>query len=254
MIEIIKNAYALTRKNALILIGAVLLIMVISIVFSFITAAFEKVPVLSFISSIASTVLQLYLSVGFLRLVLCIIDNKEPEFSDIKPGFLEILKYFSASILIAIVFLVLFLITILIMGSIGVFNINISSMLSDVILNKENLTKYSSSELLYGVSVFFVMAIPAILVYMRLQFAAYMVIDKPEETAFSAVLRSFNITKGYLFYIILTLLSIVLLNILGILTFLVGLLFTMPMSAIMLVLLYRSLEQNYEADQIETIE
>jgi hypothetical protein len=251
MKEIFNNAFTLTKKHALILIGAILSLFVISMIFSFITAAFANVPVINVVANLASLAFQLYLGVVLIKLVLCLIDGKEPEFSDIKPTFLEVMKYFTSGVLVALIFMVVFMITLFLMSAIGVINTNISGMLSDIFLNKENVVKYSSKEIAYGFGVLFLMAIPAFLLYLRLQFANYIVIDKENETAFTAVMRSANITKGYLFYIVLTVFVIILLNIIGLLLLFVGLLFTIPMSFVMLVLLYRSLEQNYEADLIE---
>ncbi len=251
MIDIIKNAFALTKKHALILIGAILSIFVISMIIGFITSAFVSIPFLNALANIVSVACQLYLGVALLKLVFAIVDGREPEFSDIKPRFSEILKYFSSGLLIALIFLVVFMATIFLMGSIGVINTNITSMLSDIFLNAENASKYSSQEIIYGIGVLFLLAIPAIILYFRLQFANYIVIDKENETAFTAVMRSARITKGYLFYIVLAVFCIILLNIIGLLMFFVGLLFTMPMSLLILILLYRNLEQNYEEDTIE---
>lgn len=252
MKEIINNAFKLTKKHALILIGAVLSIFVVSMIFSFITAAFATVPIMNVVANLASLAFQLYLGVILVKLVLCLIDGKEPEFSDVKPSFVEVMKYFSSGILVAVVFMIVFMITIFLMSAIGVLNTNITGMLSDVFLHQENVSKYNPKELAYGFGVLFLLAIPAFLLYLRLQFANYIVIDKENESAYSAVMRSANITKGYLFYIVLTVITILILNIIGMLMLFVGLLFTIPMSFVMLVLLYRSLEQNYEADLLES--
>lgn len=251
MIEIIKNAFALTKKHALILIGAVLSILVLSMIISFITAAFAAVPFMNLLANIVSLAFQLYLGVALVKLVLTIVDDREPEFADIKPKFSEMMKYLTSGLLVFLIFLVVFMITIFLMGAAGVINTNITSMLSDIFTDAKNASKYSSNEIVYGMGVLFLLAIPAILLYFRLQFANYIVIDKENETAFTAVMRSARITKGYLFYIILTILSIVLLNIIGLLMFFVGLLFTMPMSLLILILMYRNLEKNYEEDNIE---
>jgi hypothetical protein len=251
MIDIIKNAFALTKKHALILIGAILSILVISMIIGFITSAFAAVPIMNLLANIVSVALQLYMGVALVKLVLAIVDDREPEFSDIKPKLSEMLKYFSSGLLVALIFLVVFMLTIFLMGAIGVINTNITTMLSELFLNPENASKYSSQEIAYGIGVLFLLAIPAIILYFRLQFANYIVIDKENETAFTAVMRSARITKGYLFYIVLAVLCIILLNIIGLLMFFVGLLFTMPMSLLILILLYRNLEQNYEEDTIE---
>jgi hypothetical protein len=251
MIDIIKNAYELTKKHALILIGALLGVFVISMIFGFITAAFAAIPFMDLIANIISLIFQLYLSVALVKLGFAIIDGKEPEFSDIKPAFSEVIKYLSSSLLVTLIFLVVFMVSVFFMGAIGVINESITAMLSDIFLNQTNISKYAPEEIAYGFGVLLLIAVPALLLYLRLQFANYIVIDKPHETAFSAVMRSANISKGYLWYLVLMVLSIVLLNIIGVLLFLVGLLFTIPMSFVMLLLMYRTLEQNYEEENTE---
>lgn len=252
MLEIIKNAFELTKKNALVLIGVLLTTFLISFFFSFIIGAFQSMPFVSFILNMCSLIFQLYFGVGIMKLMLNIVDGKEPEFSEIKPTWSEMVKYLSVGLLLFLIFMVTFMITIGVFGLINVLKPGLSTFLSDLVKNPDNLVNYSKQEILYAIVVFMLLAIPSVLFYMRLQFASYLVIDKKLDLGVS-INHSFKITKGYLLYIVLMLFAVVLLNILGVIALFIGLLFTIPMSMLIFILLYRSLEQTYLESHPENI-
>lgn len=250
MLEIIKNAFELTKKNALVLIGVLLTSFLISFFFSFIMGAFKGMPFISLVLNLCSLLFQLYFGVGILKLTLNIADGKEPEFSEIKPTWSEMVKYLSVGLMLFLIFMVTFMLTIGVFGLINVLKPGLSTFLSDLVKNPDNLVNYSKQEILYAIVVFILLAIPSILFYLRLQFASYLVIDKKLDLGVS-INHSFKITKGYLLYIILTLVVVVLLNIIGVIALFVGLLFTIPMSMLIFILLYRSLEHTYQESHPE---
>lgn len=252
MLDLFKNAFAITKKHALVLIGVIITVIIISMIFSFITGALASVPVVGFIVDIISIIFQLYFGVGLVKLGLCIVDGKEPEFSDIKPTGSEMIKYLMSGLMLFIVFLVVFMLTIGVLGMLDVIKPGLNALYKDFLLNGASTKVYSSNEILYALMVFVLLVIPAVLIYLRLQFANYLVIDKKTEVG-SAIIHSYRMTKGYLWYIVLTLLAVILLNILGLIMLFIGLIFTIPMSFIVIMLLYRSLDQNYQETIIENI-
>lgn len=251
MREIFKSAFAITKKHALILIGVMLSIFIVSMIFSFITQAFIGVPVVGFVFNIISIIFQIYIGVGLVKLGLCIVDGKEPEFADVKPNGTEMIKYLMSGLMLVIIFLVVFMMTIGVLGMLDVMKPGLNTLYLDF-LKQEYSRVYTQKEIFYAVMVFLLLTIPASLLYLRLQFSNYLVIDKKMEVG-SAIIHSYRMTKGYLFYIVLFMLVIVVINIVGLLMLFVGLLFTIPMSFIAVVLLYRSLEHNYQINILETI-
>ncbi len=256
MKEIISTAFDLTKKNALILIGAILCLMVISLLISFLTSALMLLPYMMFISNLISIVAQIYFGMLLLKLFLSIIDGKEPEFSEIIPKFNEVIRYTSVTFLTALISIVTFMICIFLSSAIGILDPRILAMLGEMITTSQNqssniVLNYTSTEIFTGIGVLFVISIPAIILYLRLSFANYIIIDNENESPTSALMRSVNITKGYVLYIILATILIILINVVGLLLFVVGLFFTIPMSALVLILLYRSLDQNYQAELLE---
>lgn len=255
MIEIIKTAFELTKKNALVLIGLLLSIFVISMLLSFIVGAFPAGSMLYFVFNIISTLLQVYIGIAIVKYILAIVDGREVEFSEIVPSFNEFTRYITSGLLIAVICLVIFMLTIGLLLMIGAIKPNVMQVFTDLAQDSKNLANYSSTEILVVMGVFFLMLIPALIVYLRLQFANYIVIDKPEESPSNAIFMSYRMTKGYTLYLVLLILVSILLNIIGVLLFIVGLVFTIPMTYIIIVVLYRSLEQNYtESNTLQELE
>lgn len=251
MLDIFKSAFELTKKNALVLIGIIITVVIISMVFSFITGLVSSVPVVGFIVNLISIIFQLYFGVGLIKLGLAIVDGKEPEFSDIKPTWNEMVKYLISGLMLMVVFLVVFMVTIGVLGMLDVLKPGLTTLYKDLLIGAD-INAYTREEITYAVMVFFLLIIPALLLYLRLQFSNYLIIDRKIEVG-SAIIHSFRMTKGYLWLIIITLLGVILLNILGLIMLFLGLLFTIPMSFLVIMILYRTLDQNYQETLINDI-
>ncbi len=130
------------------------------------------------------------------------------------------------------------------LGMLGLIRPGLMELYQNMMMKPEELTKYTSNEILYALMALLLLLLPAMLLMMRLQFATYYIIDKKMNIA-AALMRSLMITKGYLFYIVLVFLLIILLNIVGLLFAFVGLLFTIPMTMIIIAMLYKSLDENF---------
>ena len=244
MLDIFKSAFELTKKNALVLIGIIITVIIISMVFSFITGLVSSIPVVGFVVNLISIIFQLYFGVGLIKLGLAIVDGKEPEFSDIKPTWNEMVKYLISGLMLMVVFLVVFMITIGLLGMLDVIKPGLSILYKDILMGADT-TNYTKEEITYAIMVFFLLTIPAILIYLRLQFSNYLIIDRKIEVG-NAIIHSFRMTKGYLWLIVITLIGVIILNILGLIMLFIGLLFTIPMSFLVIMILYRTLDQNYQ--------
>lgn len=255
MIEIIKTAFELTKKNALVLIGLLLSVFVISMVLGFIVGAFPVGSFFYYIVNLISTLIQVYFGIAIVKYTIAIVDSKEVEFNEIIPSFNEFTRYITAGLLIAVICMVLFLLTVGFLLMVGAIKPNVMQVFMELAKDSTKVANYTSSEIFVVMGVFLLMLIPTLIVYLRLQFANYLVIDKPDESPSNALFISYKMTKGYTLYLILLVLVSIVLNIIGVLLFIVGLIFTIPMTYIMIVVLYRSLEQNYtDSNSIQGIE
>jgi uncharacterized membrane protein len=199
---------------------------------------------MSFISNFAFTLLRVFVSVALLKLCLILIDNREPEFSDIKPSWNETLKYLMLNLFMTVIVLIVVMLFAGFLGMLGLIRPGLIELFQTMMMKPEELTKYSSNEIIYALMALVLLLLPAMLLIMRLQFATYYIIDKKMDIG-ASLMRSLAITKGYLFYIVLVFLLIILLNIVGLLFAFVGLLFTIPMTMIIIAMLYKSLDENF---------
>lgn len=245
MLELFKQAFQITKRNYIVLMGLLLTIVVI-VFFSNMIATF--IGQNSFLAIIANWILiliRMAVSVLIVKYCLYIIRDIEPSFKDIKPAWSEIYRYLAYTLFSMIIFLLIFMITISVFSSLGVVRPGLPDLYKTMLTEPEaTLTKFSNSEVLYGIAAFLIMCIPALLFYLRIQFGTYLLLEKNIDI-FSAFRKSLKISKGYLFYIVITYLSIIALNILGLLLLGIGFLFTLPMSMVVVALLYKSLKENY---------
>ncbi|MFN5706098.1 MAG: hypothetical protein ACK45U_09625 [bacterium] len=244
MLDLFKQSFQITKKNIIVLLGLSLTIGIILFVTYSLQALLQNNSIMSFIANFAFTLLRVFVSVALLKLCLILIDNREPEFSDIKPNWNETLRYLMLNLLMTVIVMVVVMLFAGFLGMLGLIRPGLMELYQNMMMKPEELTKYTSNEILYALMALLLLLLPAMLLMMRLQFATYYIIDKKMDIA-AALMRSLAITKGYLFYVVLVFLLIILLNIIGLLFAFVGLLFTIPMTMIIIAMLYKSLDENY---------
>jgi hypothetical protein len=244
MLDLFKQSFQITKKNIIVLLGLSLTIGIIMFVTYTIQTLLASNSIMSFISNFAFTLLRVYVSVALLKLCLILIDNREPEFSDIKPSWNETLRYLMLNLFMIVIVLIVVMLFSGLLGMFGLIRPGLMELYATMMLKPEELTKYSSNEIIYAFIALALLLLPAMLLMMRLQFASYYIIDKKMDVG-ASLMRSLMITKGYLFYIVLVFLLIILLNIVGLLFAFVGLLFTIPMTMIIIAMLYKSLDENF---------
>ncbi len=244
MLDLFKQSFQITKKNIIVLLGLSLTIGIIIIVTYTLQNLLTGNAVISFISNFAFTLLRVFVSVALLKLCLILIDNKEPEFSDIKPSWNETLRYLMLNLFMTVIVLIVVMLFAGLLGMFGLIRPGLMELYQNMMMKPEELTKYSSNEIIYAFMALALLLLPAMLLMMRLQFASYYIIDKKMDIG-ASLMRSLMITKGYLFYIVLVFLLIILLNIVGLLFAFVGLLFTIPMTMIIIAMLYKSLDENF---------
>lgn len=112
--------------------------------------------------------------------------------------------------------------------------------------NPAPLWWYILGQIAVGLTVlvgFILLVIPGIIAMLGLLFSSYLIVDK-KRGPIEAMKESWRITNGHKWQLLLFVLAIVGVNILGILALLVGLLVTVPVSALATVHVYRFLEHK----------
>lgn len=87
------------------------------------------------------------------------------------------------------------------------------------------------------------LVVPGVMLALGWMFASYLIVDKSRRP-FEAIKESWNLTKGHKWQLLLLVVTIIGLNILGLLALIVGLLVTIPISMLAIVHAYRTLEKN----------
>jgi uncharacterized membrane protein len=208
------------------------------------TAAFSANTFLNVLFTLINYAVTFYISIMLIKVAFRAIDDRDSEFHQIKPKLQDFLRYWIVNLFQIVIFLVTLMITMGVLGIFGLIKPGLMELYKNILSNSANLGSYKPAEILYGIALFFLFALPSIIISLRIQFSVYIVIDKQLE-AVPAIMKSFKITKGNLSTIIGVLFGLILLNIMGTLLLLVGLLFTVPMSMIVLINLYKSLDEYY---------
>jgi len=114
--------------------------------------------------------------------------------------------------------------------------------------------RYLGAVILVGLSVLgglILLIIPGIIFALALSFASILVVDRGLGPI-AAMKESMRLTKGYRWRLLLFFLALILLNVLGVLLLLVGLLVTMPISALAWLHIYRAIEKEKLSEDIMT--
>ncbi len=105
---------------------------------------------------------------------------------------------------------------------------------------------YLISQILVGISVvvgLVLLIVPGVFLALSFIFSSYLIVDKGRGPI-EAIKESWNMTKGHKWRLLLLIMTVIGLNILGLLALLVGLLVTIPVSMLAIVHAYRALERN----------
>lgn len=113
----------------------------------------------------------------------------------------------------------------------------------DLINNGKPFLSYFVASFLYGIAVvvgIFLLIVPGIYLAIRLQFYPYFILEH-DNSSIQALTNSFHITGDYLLELFLFGISVLLINVAGILLFGVGIIFTYPLTTLATALVYRRL-------------
>lgn len=129
-------------------------------------------------------------------------------------------------------------------------NDNKSLDFDDIFSDFKLFLKYFLAEIIFGVAVIFgtmIFILPGIYFGVRLMFFGYLVVDK-ELSATEAISESYAMTNGYFWPLFGFLVMVVLINIIGLLFFVVGVLVTLPITSVATAYIYRELSGEFSSE------
>jgi hypothetical protein len=236
--EVLADAWALAKKNFWILIGfTAVQFIVIFIITALLAAIFGGTSGAGvLLQNVILSLFDAFFTVAFYQVFFKLIDDPaDPEFPDFVPNLMKALN---------------FLVVKLIIGLILVFLIAIIS--SVYFINKPDIDTSNpfSWEL---VPIFVLIAIPIIFLTIRLCFVVCFIVDQDSGSS-ESISQSWTLTKGHFSFVLLLFLIMLGLNVLGAMAFLIGLLFTVPFSSLILIIAYRHMVNNYTDEEEVLIE
>lgn len=231
--EILADTWDLAKKNIWILLGFTAVQFVfIFIITSILTSLFGGASGTGvLIQNVILSLFDAFFTVAFYQVFFKVIDeDTEPEFPDFIPNLVKAVN---------------FLIVKLIIGLILVFVIAIISSVYFINTPDIDTSNPLSWDLL---PIFVLIAIPIIFLTIRLCFVVCFIVDQ-ESGSSESISQSWTITKGHFWFVFRLFLFMLGLNILGAMAFLIGLLFTVPFSSLILIIAYRHLVNNYTEEE-----
>ena len=207
IIQLYKYSFGRFRKYASFVIGIMITYYVFAVVphiYFALRAPAEPTSQTQFIS-FALTLIQLYLSLGFIKIMLFLIDDRYVRVADLFNNVRPFLSYFVASFLYGIATLV------------GLF----------------------------------LLVVPGIYIAIRLQFYPYYIIEQGD-SSIEALRKSFNSTQDLTLDLFLFGITVLAANVLGVLLFGLGIVFTYPLTTMATAVIYRGLLNDAQHLPTET--
>jgi len=165
---------------------------------------------------------------GLIRISLRFYDNEKPRLSELFSQYRLVVKFLIASIFYGLIFLIIFII---VGGVYFIINSTLRALDFEPIVNT-----------LFSLIMFFLAIIIGAFFFIKFMFFPYVLVDQ-NAGIIESLRRSFIITNGItnIIDLIVFLLLLVIINLIGALALLVGLLLTIPMTQLALAFVYRKL-------------
>ncbi len=235
----LKTGWALTRKNFIVMLGLFLGIMVVSWIVSLLGGN-DMTSIRYWIFYIVSILLSIWLGAGLNKIMLNAYAGEEPSFST----FGEILPKLGGLIGLNLVVGIICLLPMIIGLVILVVGLGTSLAVTD--FSNPYEVGYALGMMFSGVSgiVSVIFSLVSLYLYLRLMFAIYAYVDDSSIGVFDAIQRSWTMTHGNMGKIILCLLLMIVLNIIGFIVLIVGIVVTLIISAFMMVAMYEQIKES----------
>lgn len=233
--DVIKDAWELAKNNFWILIGFTavqfVFIFIITAVMTAVLGGASGAGVL--IQNILLSLFDAFFTVAFYQVFFKLIDEPgDAEFPDFVPNIVKAINFLIVKLIIGLV--LVFLIAIIS----SVYFINTP----EIQIDAENPFSWDM------LPVFALIAIPIVFFTIRLCFVVCFIVDQDSGSS-ESISQSWTITKGHFWFIFVLFLIMLGLNILGAMAFLMGLLFTVPFSSIILIIAYRHMVNSYTDEE-----
>ena len=235
----LKTGWALTRKHFIVMLGLLLGIMVLSWIISMVGGT----DIFSFrywVISLVNIILPIWLGAGLNKIMLNAYAGEEPSFST----FGQMLPKLGGLIVLNVV--VSFICMLPMLVGVVILVAGLGSSLAVADFSNPYELGYTLGMMFSGVSgiVSILFSLVALYLVLRLMFTVLAYVDDSSLGVFDAIQRSWSMTHGNMGKIILAVLMMIVLNIIGFIALIVGVVVTLIISAFMIVALYEQIKAS----------
>lgn len=242
----LKTGWALTRKHFIVMLGLLLGIMVLSWIISMVGGN----DVFSFrywIISLVNLILPIWLGASLNKIMLNAYAGEEPSFSVFGDMFRKLGGLIGLNLLVGIVSALPVIIGFVIWGA------GLGASLAVTDFSDPYAMGYALGAMFSGTTgiVFIILGLLSLYLTLRLMFAVYAYVDDSSVGVFGAIQRSWSMTHGNMVKIILCFLMMVVLNLIGLVVLIVGILVTLIISGFMMVAMYEQIKESEQPVAVE---
>lgn len=243
----LKTGWALTRKHFIVMLGLLLGIMVLSWIISMVGGN----DVFSFrywIISLVNLILPIWLGASLNKIMLNAYAGEEPSFSVFGDMFRKLGGLIGLNLLVGIVSALPVIIGFVIWGA------GLGASLAVTDFSDPYAMGYALGTMFSGTTgiVFIILGLLSLYLTLRLMFAVYAYVDDSSVGVFGAIQRSWSMTHGNMVKIILCFLMMVVLNLIGLVVLIVGILVTLIISGFMMVAMYEQIKESEQPVAVES--
>ncbi len=233
--EIIADAWALAKKNIWIIMGFTAIQFIVILGTFLLTGVFGQKGNMALIQNVIVGLVDAFFTVAIYQVFFKLIDEDgDPEFPDFIPSVVKALNFMVVKLLTS-------LFVIFILASVAAIYFFNSPQ-----INTTDLISWKNIPLLICILV------PVIYVSIRMSFVVCFIVDQ-DSGVLEAIRQSWMITKGHFRFLLLLFTVILGVNMLGAMALFIGLLFTVPLSSLMMIVAYRQMVNSYADDEDEVL-
>lgn len=232
--EVLGEAWAIAKDNLWVLLGFSAVYFVVMLISTMLLQWFfgEASPVMALLQSL----IDAFIFVAMYQVFFKILDeDTNPDFPDFIPNLMKAFRFVLVKLIMGFAAVVLLALTAAFYFS-GGEEIDTSDLLKWEVLP-------------YLIAV----AIPFIYVTVRFTFVLCFIVDQ-ESGATESMSQSWALTKGHFWFVLWLSVVMLAINFLGALALLVGLLFTIPFTSLVIIIAYRQMVANYTDGEMDMLE
>lgn len=241
----LKKGWELTKKHFIVMLGLVLGYMVLLWVISLLSGA-DTTTFRYWILYLVNLVLSVWVSAGFAKILLDAYDGEEPSFSVFKELFPKLGGLIGVNFMVAVCYFIP-----LVLGFI-VLSIGAGASAVSFLADPYSFGHFMG-QAFGGVTgiLFLVLLLVSLYIALRLMFAVYAYVEDSSIGVMGAVRKSWTMTQGNMWTILLCILMIIVLNLLGLIALIIGVFVTMIITMFMTVAMYRQIKEGEEIVIVE---